>query len=399
MKNTNSTLKYCSWNIAGFNDKNNSIDFITYIIQFDIVFLSEIKSSRPISLPGFSVAAQCSENGHGGVALLIKHYLQNQIKILFQSSNVIAFQHSNLPETIFIGAYIEPADSKYYDPQCFGIIQSFMLKYSNVLFFGDLNSHVTPGKINSHGNITLSLMKDADLLILNKIPPLPQDLTFRKKKEWKTQVDFLMVSKHVFCHINNFIVNQNLQLPSDHSPLEWNFKHFDFNDLLLRASDLGKNSFVKSSAKHISRKIKIQNINWEVFNENLNKNDWFSNNPDIDTLTKNITNIISSNIQHSRIYNEECNFEIENSPDSRWRNVLATKDYRIIWKSIDWNGNIKNSNFNELRPSANEFKEHFDILLNTEPPIELNENVYLNPLPCIPILDDDFTLMELDIVT
>ena len=49
------TLKLCSWNISSIKDKMESDTVLKYIIDFDLIFLSETKTSAEITVPGFHV--------------------------------------------------------------------------------------------------------------------------------------------------------------------------------------------------------------------------------------------------------------------------------------------------------------------------------------------------------
>ena len=387
-------MHLCSWNIAGFVDKNTSKIVTTYCNQFDLIFLSEIKTDRHVSLPGFSLICQSIQDGHGGVCLFAKHYIHNAIEILFDSSNLIIFKVSPISNVIFIGAYIEPVGSRYFDPQVFGIIQSYALKYEKVLLFGDLNAHVFIENTNSHGKIILSLAKDNNMDFINDISTYSKEnFTFRRKNEWISQIDFLLTSKSLKKNIKCFKINQNLSLPSDHSPIQWNFEYTDLDNTLLRASELG--GFSYCDKRFLTRKINCDNINWTLFQQRMNEtnNDIHTDNPDIliSSLEENIKKLLQDSIIDKR-YNSS---NIVNSENERWNYILSKKDYKLIWKSIDWSGNIQEQSHNELQPSSAEFIEHFNQLLNPQSEVMLIQNNFTENSPYIPVLDDNFNFIEL----
>ena len=76
----------------------------------------------------------------------------------------------------------------------------------------------------------------------------------------------------------------------------------------------------------------------------------------------------------------------------RWKNLIEKNDSGTIWKAINWKGEI--SETSSIQPSDEQFKLHFEDLLNTDqgnlPDIDLSDSPY------IPVLDNPFTLLELN---
>jgi hypothetical protein len=70
----------------------------------------------------------------------------------------------------------------------------------------------------------------------------------------------------------------------------------------------------------------------------------------------------------------------------RWKSLLESNDSKILWKAINWNGCLKEM------PSDNEFRDHFEALLNppVSPAIEVPESIY------VPATDDPITPDEVD---
>merc|ERR1712237_161357 len=54
----------------------------------------------------------------------------------------------------------------------------------------------------------------------------------------------------------------------------------------------------------------------------------------------------------------------------RWERILATNDPKTIWRSVDWKG--QPSSERENKPSDEEFKVHFDSLLNVDQEVEFD---------------------------
>ena len=74
----------------------------------------------------------------------------------------------------------------------------------------------------------------------------------------------------------------------------------------------------------------------------------------------------------------------------RWKRLLDTNDTKLIWKSINWKGNIGNDSLNT--PNDDQFKEHFEHLFGSQN-VQYEDN-FVNS-PYVPVLDDPFTIQEL----
>ena len=81
-----------------------------------------------------------------------------------------------------------------------------------------------------------------------------------------------------------------------------------------------------------------------------------------------------------------------NEAHRRWR-LLDTKDWKLIWKSVNWKGDIGNDCLEQA--SEQQFNVHFEELLNASDSESL-ENVEIYNSPYIPVLDDPFTTGELE---
>ncbi len=76
-----------------------------------------------------------------------------------------------------------------------------------------------------------------------------------------------------------------------------------------------------------------------------------------------------------------------------WKPLLDTNDSKLIWKSINWKG-VEDSDVQ--KPGDDQFKEHFEKLLNP-PGLENLDNDEPENAPYIPILNDPFTTSELNL--
>ena len=78
--------------------------------------------------------------------------------------------------------------------------------------------------------------------------------------------------------------------------------------------------------------------------------------------------------------------------EAKWTRLLKNNDLRTIWEAIGWNGELLESDETSV-PSDEEFKMHFEKLLNPED-LEETEHICVNDSPYIPILDDQITVNE-----
>ena len=104
--------------------------------------------------------------------------------------NVISFELECMENIVFVGCYIPPDDSPYYDTAIFGHVQSLVKNGGGKTFFvmGDLNSRVgTPKnkdskdiRVNRNGRRLLELCDETKLIIQRETffiePFLPQEV-------------------------------------------------------------------------------------------------------------------------------------------------------------------------------------------------------------------------------
>ncbi|KAK4322164.1 hypothetical protein Pmani_007075 [Petrolisthes manimaculis] len=77
-----------------------------------------------------------------------------------------------------------------------------------------------------------------------------------------------------------------------------------------------------------------------------------------------------------------------------WKRILDSDDPKLIWKSINWKGGITQEN--EKKPEDDQFKYHFETLLNPNECREEQIDTIGNDVGVnIPILDDPFTPDEM----
>ena len=86
-------LKFCYWNVHNVKDKLENDYVIKALSEADVIWLSELRSGRDVHLPGYrSFINSVRYPNHGGIILLIKDYLSDQIKeIKFNNDDFIYF--------------------------------------------------------------------------------------------------------------------------------------------------------------------------------------------------------------------------------------------------------------------------------------------------------------------
>ena len=117
-------------------------------MNYDIIFLSEVKCMLKLQVPGFETyrAKHIKGAAHrGGLAALIKPYFIPFLKSLDQSViDQIWIETPLLPKTIIGGVYIPPPDSKYHDLAQWADLQANLYEggHKKHLFLGDMNAHI-----------------------------------------------------------------------------------------------------------------------------------------------------------------------------------------------------------------------------------------------------------------
>ena len=365
-----------------------------------------------------------AKKGHrGGVALLVKPSVSKFIRNIDRSyENVISFELTILPNIIFVGCYITPSDSPYYDNAVFGHLQSLLKNDESKKFMimGDLNSRVgVPTElrirdkkllyegcndvtVNKNGRCVLKLCEDNKLAVVNNLKldnhHFESKLSFRKKLEWISEPDLLLASTnclYLICSFNMIQYYGGRHLSSDHGLLETeiNLEKIDISlDLLLeRANYLGRSIHENIPIK-IEKSLRLSQCNVDdikvFFEQNI---------PPVIQETDSIDKVVNTFncIVNEALKNNKVVRQVESSAwgnEERWKRLLQKNDQRKIWKAINWNGTIDE---NVLKtPTDEDFRMHFENLLNPEYAVEEGNIIDTSDLPFIPVLDDYITEIE-----
>jgi exonuclease III len=287
------------WNINNMKNKVESDILLSLFSEYDMIFLSEVKR-RVTQVPGFEVYEAANENySRGGLVLLIKPHIDSDIKYIDKSVNEqLWLELKSVPDVIFGGVYIPPTDSIYFKDDAFAQIQSKTIDPDkHQIVGGDMNARCgnlveelcnnpnmsysfSDATINSSGRDLIQVCKDNNLQIVNGLKidekSFPSKLTFRRRKNWISEVDRCVVSSSIVGKVTSFDINCDLNLPSDHAPICVSVvcsKQLSSNRLYEAACDLeGHAVLYRKTPNSICKKpLSCQSINPEVFSNTITK--------------------------------------------------------------------------------------------------------------------------------
>ena len=227
-------LYFLSVNINGVYDKLENLECIEFLALFDIVFVFELKCTNPVNVPGFKAIRSSfikGEDLRGGTAVLVKHELWLSVCRVKRYKDQVWFTLSVAPYVRFGAVYIPPSDSPYFDPVSFAHIRSECLAHPRSIFSGDINARIpelsefqneeycaeyetnVDRGSNSNGTEFSAVWKECHLLPINHLKlngkSFAGDLTFRKSRNWISQLDWLVCDVNSLSCINSLSIMQN----------------------------------------------------------------------------------------------------------------------------------------------------------------------------------------------
>ena len=363
-----SSISLLSVNIHGATSKIEQSNVLELFNKYDIVFMSEIKHTYPLSIPGFHYIRSrvvTGEEHRGGVGILFKHYLWPEVHDVDINHDQVWFRLQSVPDTAFGAVYISPRDSPYYQPQAFATIQEHC-NCENLFILGDFNARLgslnkfsnpfmnmdyspNPDEIvNANGRELLSLCDTNCLIPVNHLQ-LNQTiceggLTFRKKQRWISQLDWAICSESAATHVKYFNILHNEILPTDHAALSLNICGFDRSSHHILDSANQLDSYVVNNPREnrlITRPIPFSSINRTTLIDNLPPIDnlWhFSMDNELNIVCNNLVNTIYEATKKATVAPSTPNPRPPKNATDRWNNILYTKDVKQVWKSINWKG-------------------------------------------------------------
>ena len=390
--------------------------------NYDIIFILETKQILTTNVPGFLVYHNASRHGNhrGGVMLLIKNHIQKfLLNVNLTLESQIWFELSCYPNTRFGGIYIPPEDSPFYNQTIMANMYAQINEKEKVVMLGDFNARVgkpdmlnTKGKKleyvdicditqNAPGKKIINLCKEKSLVVANHLKYnnkcLGGNLSYRKGNKWISELDLCIIHEKSLPCIKEVKVLQEIR-GSDHAPLcvTMDIASYDLiaPSLLERAKNLGT-SYVTPQPEHRKspRTESSNNISINNFKRYMNEHQPpILTECDLDSVLNAGLKIIKDGANNAKLNYTHYGENTWEQSQPRWKNLIEKNDSGTIWKAINWKGEI--SETSSIQPSDEQFKLHFEDLLNTDqgnlPDIDLSDSPY------IPVLDNPFTLLELN---
>ena len=238
-----------SWNINGIRNKLETEKCLQLILQHDVVFLNEIKCASKFCVPGFKTYVSklnCDSPNRGGTALLLRNWLVPYVQSIDCTCiDQIWIKFSFCPKVEIGGCYIAPSDSPYYSHESISFVQERILSNKNLEYvligdvncrFGDLldkinlpfgwqrnQSEDNKPQPNMNARNFFHVLRDCDLIPLNNLSTSRSSfsgaLTFRKKQQWISELDWCICTHNVLSCISKMSFNKDISLPSNHAPI------------------------------------------------------------------------------------------------------------------------------------------------------------------------------------
>ena len=418
------SIKILGLNIHGVSSKLENEALVSFLKDFDIVILSELKCDYPFSLPGFKTLRSSiipGEESRGGVAILFKYSIWKYVHSVAQYIDQIWFTLSCCDNTRIGGVYITPRDSPYFTLNSFAILQEeCSANEDRCLIIGDLNSRIPDLDTFADPTARISYSVNVDigsnyngrdlkqLMLNNRVVPLNHmirgerhfagSLTFKKKSKWISQIDWALCSMSKVPAVTSFDILPDVNLPTDHAPISVTLAGDQcyYEGLIASAADLGQ-SVLPNAPRKLAPK--LDRIDQLAFGSNLPdpKLFWESNFTTVDDIANFICNSLhnaacaaKTPLTHGN-QGDDVNFR---SSHSRWNYILNNGDSRQLWQAINWNGKFDSPPDCREKPSDDTFCEYFTGLLN---PSTAPTDLYIpESHTYVPVLDDPIQPAEVE---
>ena len=419
-------LKVCSWNICGVRDKFESTFLLNYAHSFDILWLSEVKTGLSVYVPGFvtyqNINKDCSHRG--GIVLLVKHSLVKYVKMVDVSEPGQIWLYLTICPKLALGScYMPPIDSLYSEPSLLGNIQAKLFTTRKItILIGDMNArvwdltelnellsgtnakyeHLSDMTTNEQGRQILQMCKETKMVVVNHLNEAENsrntELSFRKKQRWISELDICIADKKALPIITRLRTEQSLRMPSDHAPLEmnlqWNSSFAQSEELAARSEALG--AYKVKPRPLIQRGPPIHSVNENAFTNFLQQSPLpnYESFPDIEASITWLNELMNTAAKQACMVRHN-NQERWDPQQDRWCRLINQADERTIWRAIGWNGALTDHNESDT-PSDEDFKAHFEALLKRQNPHDDPRQFDTTHSPYIPVLDENFTAVEVE---
>ena len=351
-------------------------------MDYDIIFLSELKCIYPFSIPGYHCTRSLvvpNEEKRGGVAILVKDYLWDELYDVKKLKDQIWFKLRNAPGFCFVAIYVAPRDSPYYayDSLC-AVNEHCSTSNDCLIILGDLNarmhnldlfSDVTNGveyrenvdpRTNASGHDLANLLKNCNLKPVNHLVYKGKEFhgnyTFRQKASWISQLDWVIVSSTALQNVMDFDVLHDVPVPTNHAAVAVTLRDITHlqNEVFQRATELGSCIYPKPQRLV---PVAMHTVDPNLLVRNLpNVDNMWQPNLDIDDISTQVSCLLYDAARLSRRKDLPRSTPQKRSAGERWKYFLsyhAYGDEKQLWKSIGWIGQFHNSYGHPNQPITN----------------------------------------------
>lgn len=424
---TKKLLKILSWNVNGVKTKIEKNNVISFLLQFDIVSLNEVKTPLHICLPGYIAFKSYNErNAHrGGTVVMVKESLSREvINVDTSIEDQVWMQLRCAPGIIFGFCYIPPSDSSYFSFSSFSAIQEKVADSATSDMFciiGDVNARfgrsvrdlllsdeIPNGTLykypqipddvvipNDNAHVLSSLCSGNGLLVVNNLQAnarcFPSKKTFKKANQWISELDVVIASYQLIENIESLDVHQTDCLPSDHAPLSLHMTipNVDLDSLVTRARWLGGHAALEGQRERVvlaNKPISYADIDMESFSHKMSYSALPDADADVEAYVHNLSGTLNASARSCTRNRGIENYVEAGNVSDRWETILQDKDDSRVWMAINWKGMLQDIGRDNTSPSDQEFKEFYEGGLcsydSMYQPFDLSTDV------SIPILDD-----------
>ena len=411
---------------------------------FDIICLNEIKTPCNIVFSGYiayrSKYVSGAASRRGGTIVFIKNYLANYVyNIDIGIVDQVWFQLHCVPGVMFGACYIPPSDSTYFNPQAFACLHEKMSDYNEdieFLILGDMNARFgssvrniplrsttpeislctypsIPDDIqspNDNSVLLSSLCVDNKMLVVNNLQTpshyFPSNKTYKKRNNWISELDTVVVSYKLINCINKFTVHQTDWLPSDHAPIsiELQLPKINLEIMLSRASNLGGHGSLMGKVvqeRLANRPIGYRQIDLSKFSNAIGSASTPEFNNNVNQMADNISNSLYNIVSSSRMSKPEHS-DVSRSvagddaplTSSRWDRLLQDPDDTRVWKALNWKGQLTFDGLYNETPTDIEFKSFYDAHITNQS--QESQSDMINDINAVnvPILDSQIDPSE-----
>ncbi len=179
-------------------------------------------------------------------------------------------------------------------------------------------------------------------------------------------------------------------MPSDNTPITLTVTRTGtvLDNLLVRASQLGDHAVLccYDEKKKLGRNpLCFRNINVEVFGDVISKRDpiFPNENVELSDVERIIIDTLYSCVQES----DAVDMRVD-----RWERLLSDRDDSRVWKAVNWKGEFTNENSDKACPNSDEFKAHFEAILNAD--VNNHDITDITTDVTIPLLDEQISAVE-----